>query len=69
MLKRKIGLILIIAGIAIFLLLMAGVLLQELVTWLTDKAFRMKYESYFAMVAERVKSLLGLRSSQVLCPG
>ena len=69
MLKRKIGLILIIAGVAIFLLLMGGVLLQELVRWFTDEADRMKYESYLAMVTERDKGVFWIAFIAGFVPG
>lgn len=69
MLKRKIGLILIIAGVSVFALLMGYVLVKDLEIWLTDDTFRMKYGSYFAMVTEREKGSFWISFIAGFVPG
>lgn len=69
MLKRKIGLILIIAGVSVFALLMGYVLVKDLEIWLTDDTFRMKYGSYFAMVMEREKGSFWISFIAGFVPG
>ena len=56
MTHKKIGLILMIVGLAITLFLISSILIQDIYVWVNDlNAFAGKYDSFFDMVVTREK--------------
>ena len=54
MTRKKVGLILMIVGLAITLFLVGWILIQDMYIWINDlNAFARKYDSFYDMIASR----------------